>query len=108
MLGAWCLVPGAGGALGAGGVLSAGVSVKVATIQGLKYMLKRTDSLRRAEDVAPELALSVRHSVPEVRFCGDSPRSPGESVIAMDVTVMLTDEEPPTDKAFYWVEVSAP
>lgn len=36
---------------------------------------------------------------------GTSPRSPGESVIATDVTVMLTDEEPPTDKAFYNVSV---
>ena len=55
MQGAWCLVPGAWCmVLGAGGVLlSAGVSVKVATIPGLKYTLKRTDSLRRAEDVAP-------------------------------------------------------
>ena len=34
-------------------MLGAGVSVKVATIPGLKYTLKRTDSLRRAEDVAP-------------------------------------------------------
>ena len=73
-------------------VLGAGVSVKVATIPGLKYTLKRTDSLRRAEDVAP------------YQDWGEA----GEPVIATGPTVTLEDPNPPADKAFYRVEVSTP
>ena len=44
MLGAWCLV------LGAGGVLGAGVSVSVKTIPGLVYELTRATALDAAFD----------------------------------------------------------
>ena len=64
------------------------VSVKVATIPGLKYTLKRTDSLRRAEDVAPYQVAADK--------------------VADGTTVTLEDPNPPADKAFYRVEVSAP
>ena len=73
-------------------MLGAGVSVKVATIPGLKYTLKRTDSLRRAEDVAPYQEWDAV----------------GEPVVATGTTVTLEDPNPPADKAFYRVEVSAP
>ena len=73
-------------------MLGAGVSVKVATIPGLKYTLKRTDSLRRAEDVAP------------YQDWGEA----GEPVVATGPTVTLTDDNPPADKAFYTIGVSVP
>ena len=66
--------------------------MKVATIPGLKYTLKRTDSLRRAEGVAPYQDWGAV----------------GEPVVATGPTVTLTDDNPPADKAFYKVEVSVP
>ena len=63
-------------------------AVKVKSIPGLKYTLKRTDSLRRAEDVAPYQEVAVE--------------------TATEATVTLTDDDPPADKAFYTIGVSVP
>ena len=62
------------------------------TIPGLVYELKRTDSLRRAEDVAPYQEWDAV----------------GEPVVATGPTVTLEDPNPPADKAFCRVEASAP
>ena len=68
---------------------SAAVTVKA--IPGLKYTLKRTDSLRGVEDNAPyQEWLDVA------------------SETATGTTVTLTDDKPPADKAFYTIGVSVP
>ena len=61
------------------------VTVTVKAIPGLKYALKRTDSLRRAEDVAPYQTVAVE--------------------TATGARVTLTDTEPPKGGAFYRVVV---
>ena len=68
------------------------VAVAVKAIPGLKYTLKRTDSLRRAEGVAPYQDWGAV----------------GEQVVAEATTVTLTDGDPPTDQAFYRIVVSVP
>ena len=65
------------------------VSVTVKAIPGLKSTLKRTDSLRRAEGVAPYQDWGAV----------------GEPVVATGPTVTLTDDNPPTDQAFYRIVV---
>ena len=72
--------------LGAGGVLGAGVSVKVATIPGLVYELTRATALDAA-----------------FGSIGSGVKATG-----IGAPVTLTDDNPPADKAFYRVEVSAP
>ena len=64
------------------------VDVTVQAIPGLKYTLKRTDSLRRAEGVAPYQVVADK--------------------VAEGTTVTLTDGDPPTDQAFYRIVVSVP
>ena len=64
------------------------MAVTVKAIPGLKYTLKRTDSLRRAEDVAPYQEVAVE--------------------TATGPTVTLEDGDPPADKAFYTIGVSVP
>ena len=67
------------------------VEVTAKAIPGLKYTLKRTDSLRRAEGVT-----------------SDQQWGEVKSVIATGTSVTLTDEEPPEGQAFYRVGVSVP
>ena len=61
------------------------VTVTVKAIPGLKYALKRTDSLRRGEDTAPYQTVAVE--------------------TATGTRVTLTDTEPPKGGAFYRVVV---
>ena len=68
------------------------VAVTVKAIPGLKYALKRTDSLRPVEDNGP------------YQEWGEV----GDPVVATGVTVTLEDAEPPADKAFYTIVVSMP
>ena len=78
-----------------GQVGDSGVSVTMRAIPGLKYALKRTDSLRRGEDTAPYPGVSEASGWAVV----------GEPVVATGTMVTLTDANPPKGGAFYRVVV---